>query len=162
MKRQLTMTMILAAFAATAANAQPADTGPDRMQQDKFRALDRNNDGFLSKSELGHVKGYAQVFDRADANRDGKLSMEEFAEAQAAADRQQVAAYVGDSALTAKVKTALLEERELKSTDVSVESDSGRVILSGFVANETQRKKALLVTSKISGVKEVKDALIVK
>jgi osmotically-inducible protein OsmY len=162
MKRQLTMTMILAAFAATAANAQPADTGPDRMQQEKFRALDKNGDGTLSKGEVSHIKGYAAAFDKADLNRDARLTLDEFVEAEAAYDRQRIASYAGDSALTAKVKSALIQEHDLKSTDVSVESDNGRVILSGFVANEAQRKKALHVTSKVSGVKEVKDALVVK
>jgi osmotically-inducible protein OsmY len=70
--------------------------------------------------------------------------------------------YVDDSVLTARVKTALLRERGLKSTDVSVQTYRGRVLLSGFVQDEEQRKKALLVASKVGGVASVRDGMTVR
>ena len=164
MKLRPMMAMVLAASAASlvaTANAQPNDK-IDRVQQDKFRSLDANRDGFLEKSEVSRIRGYAAAFDKADANRDGKLGLEEFAEAEAIHDRQQVAAYVSDATLTAKVKTALLREPDLKAMDVGVETDKGRVQLSGWVENEAQRKKALQVASRVEGVKEVKDGMSIK
>jgi len=164
MKLRPMMAMVLAASAASlvaTANAQPDDT-IDRVQQDKFRSLDANRDGFLDKSEVSRIRGYAEAFDKADANRDKKLGLKEFAEAQAIHDRQQVAAYASDAALTAKVKTALLREPDLKSMDVGVETDKGRVQLSGWVENEAQRKKVLQVASRVEGVKEVKDGMSIK
>jgi len=157
------MVIVLASATSvmTAASAQPSDK-LDAAQLEKFRGLDANHDGYLTKSEVSRISGYAQAFDQADANRDGKLSAEEFAEAEAIHDRQRAAAYVNDSALTAKVKTALLREHDLKAMDVNVETDSGRVLLSGWVANEAQRKKALEVASRVEGVKQVKDGMVVK
>lgn len=164
MKLRPMMAMVLAASAASlvaTASAQP-NGKIDRVQQDKFRSLDANGDGFLEKSEVGRIRGYAAAFDRADANRDQQLSLEEFAEAEAIHDRQQVVAYASDAALTAKVKTALLRESDLNAMDVSVETDKGRVQLSGWVESDAQRKKALQVASRVEGVKEVKDGMSVK
>lgn len=164
MKLRPMMAMVLAASAASlvaTASAQPGDK-IDRVQQDKFRSLDANRDGFVDKSEVSRIRGYAAAFDKADANRDNKLGLEEFAEAEAIHDRQQVVAYASDAALTAKVKTALLRESDLNAMDVSVETDKGRVQLSGWVESEAQRKKALQVASRVEGVKEVKDAMSVK
>lgn len=165
MKLRPMMAMVLAASAAglvvTAAHAQPNDK-IDSAQQQKFRSLDRNGDGYLTKSEVARIHGYAQAFDKADENRDAKLSVEEFVRAEAIHDRQRVAEYVSDATLTAKVKTALLREQDLKAMDVNVETSEGRVQLSGWVANDAQRKKALQVASRVDGVKEVRDAMSVK
>ena len=158
------MAMVCAASAASlvaTANAQPGDK-IDRAQQDKFRSLDANRDGFLEKSEVSRIRGYAAAFDKADANRDRRLGLEEFVEAEAIHDRQQVAAYVSDAALTAKVKTALLREPDLNAMDVNVETDKGRVQLSGWVENAAQHNKALRVASRVEGVKEVRDSMSIK
>jgi osmotically-inducible protein OsmY len=132
------------------------------QQNDKFTSLDRDRDGFLSKGEVSHMRGYDRAFDQADGNRDGKLDADEFIKAEAIYDRQQVGGYVGDTALTAKVKTALLRERGLKSKDVHVETDTGRVLLSGWVDSEAQRDTAVAVARRVDGVTEVKDGLTVR
>lgn len=131
-------------------------------QGDRFKSLDRDGDGFVSKSEVSQIEGYERALKEADENRDGKLSPDEFTKAEAIHDRQQIGKYVDDSVLTAKVKTALLREKDLKSTDVSVESYRGRVLLSGFVESDVQRKQALLVASKVQGVHDVKDGMSLK
>ena len=43
-----------------------------------FSYLDRNGDGKISKEEAASFKGVARNFDRADTNKDGMLSLEEF------------------------------------------------------------------------------------
>jgi hyperosmotically inducible periplasmic protein len=60
------------------------------------------------------------------------------------------------------VKAALLRERGIKSTDVKVESNQGRVLLSGFVDSEDQKKRAVNVASGVDGVKEVRDGINVR
>jgi osmotically-inducible protein OsmY len=67
-----------------------------------------------------------------------------------------------DSAITGRVKTALLREPELKSLDVSVETFKGEVHLSGFVRDEGLRAKAVKAASTVAGVSGVKDSLTVR
>ena len=165
MKLRPMMAMLFAASAASlvaaTATAQP-NTDPHWVQRDKFRGLDKNGDGYLTRNELSQFRDYGPAFDKADENRDARLSVEEFIQAEAIHDRQRAAAYTKDAALTARVKTALLRENDLKSLDVSVETDKGRVQLSGWVESEAQRKKALLVAKGVDGVKEVRDAMSVR
>ena len=132
------------------------------QQDEKFKSLDKDGDGFVSKSETSHIRGYEQAFAKGDENRDGKLTPAEFFEAEAAHDRIRLGKYVDDTVLTTKVKTALLKEKGLKSMDVGVETYEGRVVLSGFVDSEAQRETALRVARKIEGVREVKDGMMVK
>ena len=130
--------------------------------QERFHLLDVNGDGFVSRNEVQKLPGYAKAFTEADVNHDGKLDMDEFVKAEAIYDRIEAADYVEDSVLTAKVKTALLRERQLNSLDVSVETFRGNVLLAGFVADDRQRDKAIRVASAVSGVRSVKDGLVVK
>jgi hyperosmotically inducible protein len=151
-----------AALAISAAlGAAPAAAG-EHMPNGKFDALDRNQDGMLSLDEVKGLRGYAAAFDAADANRDGKLNRNEFTEAEAIHDRIVAGKYVDDSVLTARVKAALLEEPDLKSLDVSVETQDGVVLLSGFVRDESQRYKAFKAASMVSGVASVKNAMVVR
>lgn len=70
--------------------------------------------------------------------------------------------YMGDSAATAKVKSALLEEKSLKSTDISVETSHGVVTLSGFVTSQAEAETAVDIAKNVEGVKSVSDKLHVK
>jgi len=51
----------------------------DKTTNAYFRALDLNGDGFVSLSEAAGDEVVVSRFDRADKNRDGKLSPKEFA-----------------------------------------------------------------------------------
>lgn len=149
----VTMALVAGAFSASALAA--SDGGNAR-----FAKLDSNRDGSLSRDEVRHIAGYARAFAQADDNRDGRLNMDEFVKAEAIHDRSQAAGFVEDSVITAKVKGSLL--KELKSLTISVETYQGRVLLSGFVDNEIQVKKALQVASSIEGVKKVRNGLALK
>lgn len=74
---------------AVAASAAASDTtiAPNAVATPKYSAadiktifsyLDRNGDGRISKEEAASFKGVARNFDRADTNKDGVLSFEEF------------------------------------------------------------------------------------
>jgi hyperosmotically inducible protein len=69
--------------------------------------------------------------------------------------------YIGDSALTSKVKAALLAEKNLKSLPIGVESTQGIVTLSGEVVSSAQAKQAVDVTKHVGGVKDVHNSLTV-
>lgn len=60
-----------------------------------------------------------------------------------------------DTAITAMVKSALLANSKVKSTDIHVETYKGEVILSGFVESDTQMDQAIKVAGNIDGVKKV-------
>jgi hyperosmotically inducible protein len=79
-----------------------------------------------------------------------------------AAATEKVAAVVDDSALTAKVKAALLAEPGLKSLQISVDTKDAAVTLSGAVDSTASRDRAKDVASKIAGVSKVVDQMTVK
>jgi len=142
--------------------AQADDKGATRVGNAKFVQLDVNRDGYLSQDEVRSIRGYAGPFNEADVNRDSKLDAGEFVKAESLHDRAYAGRVANDSAITAKVKAALLREPELKSLDVSVETFKGEVLLSGFVKDESQRARAVKAASTIAGVAGVKDSLAVR
>jgi hyperosmotically inducible protein len=125
----------------------------------KFRALDADNDGLVSKAEVMRYRGYDKAFDEADQNNDGRLSAAEFVKAESIYQRQSAGRYVDDSVITAKVKAALL--KQLKSLDVKVETQGGHVLLSGFVSDQAERAKALQLAASVDGVVKVEDGMVV-
>ena len=69
---------------------------------------------------------------------------------------------VEDTAVTAKVRTALLAERNVKSADIAVETFQGKVILRGNVRDRNQAELAGQVAKSVDGVKAVDNRLTVK
>lgn len=69
---------------------------------------------------------------------------------------------IDDSAITTKVKSALLAEKDVNSFDIKVKTFEGTVQLSGFVDSQWQIDKAVQVTAAVSGVQNVKNDLIHK
>ncbi|WP_341269737.1 BON domain-containing protein [Morganella morganii] len=63
--------------------------------------------------------------------------------------------YFDDSVITTKVKTALLGEKGIKSTQISVETFKGKVQLSGFVSSEQEANLAVNTARKVPGVQVV-------
>ena len=70
--------------------------------------------------------------------------------------------YVDDSAITTKVKSAILMDSSLKVMQINVETFKGEVQLSGFVDSAKSATKATEVARGIKGVVKVKNDLIVK
>ena len=67
-----------------------------------------------------------------------------------------------DSALTAKVKSALIDDSSTKAHDIKVETRQGVVQLSGFVDSAAQKDAAGKVAGAVSGVKSVQNNLSVR
>src|SRR5690349_1225428 len=63
-------------------------------QADKFRSMDANGDGFVSREEAHAVPGFQDAFDEADENRDGRLDADEFVKADSLFLRQSTGNYV--------------------------------------------------------------------
>lgn len=70
--------------------------------------------------------------------------------------------YIDDTVITTKVKAAILEDKELKVTEINVETFKGVVQLSGFVSTQGDINKAATLARSIEGVKSVKNDMRVK
>lgn len=70
--------------------------------------------------------------------------------------------YLDDSVITTKVKALIAADDFLKSFQISVETYKGTVQLSGFVGSQKDVEKAGQIARSVSGVKSVKNSLIVK
>lgn len=68
---------------------------------------------------------------------------------------------VDDASLTAKVKSALIAEPNLKSMTINVDSMAGVVTLKGTTDSQENRQKAAQIASTVEGVRDVKNELVV-
>ena len=70
--------------------------------------------------------------------------------------------YLDDSVITTKVKAAVFNEPSLKVLQINVETFKGEVQLSGFVDSPDSARKAGEVAASITGVKSVRNNLVVR
>ncbi|MCP0913024.1 MULTISPECIES: BON domain-containing protein [Legionella] len=70
--------------------------------------------------------------------------------------------YLDSSAVTAKVKTELLDKLGAKGFEIKVKTYKDEVQLSGFVDNDTLKQQAGAIAADVDGVKSVRNDLIVK
>ena len=97
-----------------------------------------------------------------DANRDGKLSEDEFLKLKATQSRQRAGVHISDGAVTSKVKLAVLRAKDLKSVDVRVETIAGVVRLTGEVDNAKQAARVGQLAGRVKGVKKVENKLAIR
>ena len=74
----------------------------------------------------------------------------------------KVGNFMDDSAITAKVKAALVDHEDIKSTDISVKTEKKVVTLSGVVESQAQAEQAVTVAKGVEGVASVSDKLHVR
>lgn len=70
--------------------------------------------------------------------------------------------YVTDSWITTKVKAALVEDSQVKATEVNVETFKGVVQLSGFVSSNAAMQQAVRLARGIKGVTSVRNDMRIK
>lgn len=78
------------------------------------------------------------------------------------ATQESTGEYFSDATITAKVKAAILNEPDLKSTEINVETFKGVVQLSGFVSSQAAVQRAGEVARGVKGVKRVQNDLRLK
>jgi BON domain len=78
------------------------------------------------------------------------------------ATQESTGEYVTDSWITTKVKAALVEDSQVKATEVNVETFKGVVQLSGFVSSNAAMYQAIRVASGIKGVTSVRNDMRIK
>lgn len=76
--------------------------------------------------------------------------------------RSSTGEYIDDSVITTKVKAAILDDKELKVTEINVETFKGVVQLSGFVTSQSDINRAVSVARGVGGVKSVKNDMRIK
>ncbi|HEY2969716.1 MAG TPA: BON domain-containing protein [Casimicrobiaceae bacterium] len=83
-------------------------------------------------------------------------------EAKTSQAADKVAMAADDTAITAKVKAAILAEPGLKSLQINVDTKDATVTLSGNVESDMLRDRAKQIAMSTEGVKNVVDNLSVK
>lgn len=110
----------------------------------------------------GFVDNQAQV-DRAIALTRGVAGVKSV---QDKLDLKGAATTVGnkidDGIISGKVKAALLNDVDVKSLDVAVETRKGEVQLSGYVDNQAQIDRAIQVAGGVEGVSGVNNQMSIK
>lgn len=127
-----------------------------------------------------------KAFDFKVETRKGDVLLSGFVDSQAQLDRATVAARsvtgvknvqnnvtlkgapatvgnkLDDSVTTTRVKTALLGDEAVKSSDISVVTLKNEVQLSGFVNNQSQMDRAIQITRGVEGVRKVTNEMEIK
>jgi osmotically-inducible protein OsmY len=70
--------------------------------------------------------------------------------------------YVDDTVITTKVKTAIFNDSNLKSSEINIETFKGVVQLSGFVSSRADINRAVEIARGVAGVNSVKNDMRVK
>lgn len=70
--------------------------------------------------------------------------------------------YLDDSAITTRVKSAFVSDKEVSAMNISVETFKGTVQLSGFAKSAKEAEKAESIARGVKGVKTVKNDIRIK
>jgi osmotically-inducible protein OsmY len=76
--------------------------------------------------------------------------------------QQGFGSYVGDSAVTAEVKSRFIGNTHINAASISVETMNGIVVLTGFAKNTTEKNAAERIAGEVDGVREVRNQLVVQ
>ena len=77
-------------------------------------------------------------------------------------EQESVGAYIDDSALTARVKSAFAGDPTVSAMSISVETMKGVVQLSGFAKSTAERSQADAIARGTGGVKAVRNDIVVR
>jgi osmotically-inducible protein OsmY len=77
-------------------------------------------------------------------------------------DQQSVGAYIDDATLTTRVKAKFAEDRAVSAMAINVETLNGVVQLSGFAKSADERMLAERLARDTSGVKDVRNDIILR
>ena len=78
------------------------------------------------------------------------------------AKKESTGEYIDDTAITAKVKAAILDDPTLKVLQINVETYRGTVQLSGFVESRAMAERAVAAARRVAGVKGIRDDMRIR
>ena len=155
----LTIGLVSAPVLATGLTDNPNQT----PYQKEFNLLDIDGDSKLNATEIKKDSTFDFTgFSKADKNHNGSLNSDEYATYKSDVQQKESKRIAKDSAITTKIKSKYLVEKNFSSFKVSVETKDGIVILSGFVKDETTKVRAGQIAKGVKGVKSVTNSLVVK
>jgi hyperosmotically inducible periplasmic protein len=76
--------------------------------------------------------------------------------------QSSVGEYIDDATITTQVKARMVENKSVDAAAISVETLNGTVLLSGFAKSGEERATAESIARKVSGVKLVKNEIVVR
>lgn len=76
--------------------------------------------------------------------------------------RETAGEYVDDTAVSTKVKAALVRDPVVKASQINVETMQGVVQLSGFVDSQQEVERAAQLARSVEGVRQVRNDIIVR
>jgi hyperosmotically inducible protein len=115
--------------------------------------------GLATVQAEGTAEKAGQQFDRA-ADKAGQAATDVKESASRAAE--STGEYMDDSAITAKVKWAILRDPDLKTLEISVATTDGVVSLTGVVDSQQSIDRAAAVARDTPAVKSVENHLTVR
>ncbi len=126
--------------------------------------------GLAGCQKEGSAEKAGKKIDRAAENAEQKIEQTaqqaekkiEAAKESATEKAQAAGAYVDDSAVTANVKTAILNDPLLNTSHIEVSTSQGIVTLTGTVDSEPIITRAVEVAGSQKNVKAVQSELVIK
>lgn len=76
--------------------------------------------------------------------------------------QETAGAYVDDTAITTRIKGRFVENRDVDAASIKVETLNGVVMLSGFAKNPTEKSTAERIARDTSGVRSVRNEILVR
>ena len=74
-------------------------------------------------------------------------------------DERSSGTMLDDTAITAKVKTELIGDKNIKARNIDVDTNAGVVVLSGYIDSQQEANRAGSLAKSVSGVVRVKNEL---
>ena len=76
--------------------------------------------------------------------------------------QESAGAYIDDKAITATVKTKMIEDKNVDANAIKVDTLNGEVMLTGFAKSSDEKNSAESIAMKVKGVKSVKNQIVVR
>lgn len=131
-----------------------------------FARADSNRDGYVSLNEWKLSGGRELAFMAADKQKKGRLDENGFYEAQrlgaSAAGDAEAARAAGDAQITQDVKAALNAQRDINGYAIRVETYQGTVQLSGAVRSDREKRTAEDIANSVRGVRQVFNSIVIQ
>ena len=125
-----------------------------------FIRLDANLDGYLSRDEVAADAVLARNHARFDTDRDGRLSVAEYENAETMLERERMAVRADDKDLVAAVRAAIAKVKGIDSANTKVESAGGVVAMVGIVDEAETARRAYDAVKRIPGVQKIDNRLV--